>query len=182
VPPPTDEDFIAGWERARDFLAERNAFSATTLHRALREDADFRFVNVARVDSPDVWRNAVTDPGCPGREVTFKSHPGLYAVVRERGSIDEPGGTVLINPFEVDTDEEFLVGWERADAAMSDQPGFMGTRLHRALGPADFRFVNVARWSSPLAFSRALQRPAFQDASAAMSFPAHPALYAVIRD
>ena len=50
VPPGADEAFVAGWRRARDFLASREGFSATTLHRALRPDAEFRFVNVARID------------------------------------------------------------------------------------------------------------------------------------
>ncbi len=184
VPAQADAAFIAGWERAREFLAGRDGLGATALHRALREDVEFRFVNIARVESPRVWRDAVTDPGFPGREMPFKSHPSLYGVVREEGSVDDAGGTVLINPFEVAAgeDEEFLAGWERAHAAMSGKPGFLGTRLHRAVGAADFRYVNVARWSSPLAFSRALQRPEFRDASAVMSFPAHPALYMVIRD
>src|SRR5881628_131525 len=45
VPPGADEAFVAGWRRARDFLASREGFSATTLHRALRPDAEFRFVH-----------------------------------------------------------------------------------------------------------------------------------------
>ncbi len=184
VPTRADAAFIAGWERVREFLAARDGFSATALHRALREDVEFRFVNIARVESPEVWRDAVTDPGFPGRELPFNSHPSLYEVIREEGSVDDAGGTVLINPFEVvaDEDEQFLAGWERAHAAMSGMAGFLGTRLQRAVGAAKFRYVNVARWSSPLAFSRALQQPEVRGASAAMSFPAHPALYTVIRD
>jgi hypothetical protein len=58
---------------------------------------------------------------------------------------------------------------------LAQQQGYHGTRLHRSLTPADFRFVNIARWSSPLMFARALE---FTDAAAAMPFPSHPALYA----
>ncbi|HKR97870.1 MAG TPA: antibiotic biosynthesis monooxygenase [Candidatus Dormibacteraeota bacterium] len=65
---------------------------------------------------------------------------------------------------------------------LAEQPGYLGTRLHRSVGPADFRFVNIARWSSPLAFTKAVQRPGFQEAAAAMSCASHPALYQVIRD
>jgi len=184
VPPDADEPFIAGWERAREFLASKRGFSATALHRALRPDIDFRFVNVAHVDSPQAWREAIADPAFPGGKMPFKAHPSLYEVVREDGTPDVAGGVVLINPFEVPTDEDerFLAGWERARRALAQQPGYLGTRLHRSLGPADFRFVNVARWSSPLAFSKAVDQPDFREAAAAMPFSAHPALYEVIRD
>jgi hypothetical protein len=46
VPREADEPFIMGWERARDFLAGTGGFSATALRRALRDDADFRFVKI----------------------------------------------------------------------------------------------------------------------------------------
>jgi heme-degrading monooxygenase HmoA len=184
VPPDADEVFIAGWERARDFLAARDGYRATALHRALRPDVDFRFVNVAQVDAPQRWKEAVSDPAFPGASMPFPGHPGLYEVVREDATPDVEGGTVLINPFEVpeDADERFLAGWDRARDALAQQRGYLGTRLHRSVGSADFRFVNIARWSSPLMFARALARPEFQQAAQAMPFPAHPALYQVIGD
>jgi heme-degrading monooxygenase HmoA len=180
-----DEAFIAGWERARDFLAAREGFCATALHRALREDAGFRFVNVAAIDAPDAWRAAVGDPAFPGREMPFKGRPALYETVHEDGSADGDDGVVLINPFEVpaddDDDEAFLAAWKAARDVLAANRGYLGTRLHRSLGPADFRFVNVARWSSPLMFSRGVSRPDFQQAAAAVNRPAHPALYQVVR-
>jgi heme-degrading monooxygenase HmoA len=183
VSPDADEAFIAGWERARDFLATKDGFRATALHRALRPDADFRFVNVAAVDSPQAWREAIADPAFPGGRLPFPAHPSLYEVVREDSDPDAARGAVLINPFEVDegADEEFLAGWHRACGLLARQAGYLGTRLHRSLAPADFRFVNVARWADPAAFAAALQQPAFQEAAAAMPFPTHPALHEVIR-
>jgi heme-degrading monooxygenase HmoA len=183
VPPEADEPFIAGWERARDFLATRDGFSRTALHRALRRDARFRFVNVARVDSPEAWKRAIADPAFPGGKMPFPAHPGLYEVVHEDGALDGDG-VILINAFEVpaDADEPFITGWNRARELLAAQPGYLGTRLHRSLGPADFRFVNIARWSSPLAFAKAVEQPAFRQAAAAMPFSSHPALYEVIRD
>jgi heme-degrading monooxygenase HmoA len=123
-----------------------------TLYRALRRDVRFRFVVIG------------------GNEST------PYDVIREDGSVDEPGGTVLIDPFEVPDgrDDAFLTGWDSAHARLSGRPGYLGARLHRAVGPADFRFVEVARWSSPLAFSKALRTPQ-------AGFRSHPALYEVIR-
>jgi heme-degrading monooxygenase HmoA len=183
VPAEADAPFVGGWERARDFLAGRQGFTSTALHRALREDVDFRFVNVAEVDSPDDWRAAISDPAFPGGQMPFKAHPSLYEVVHEDGEPDGSEGVVLINPFEVpaDADEPFLGGWHRAREFLAGQGGYLGTRLHRSLGPADFRFVNIARWSSPLAFAKAVQQPEFQEAGAAMPFASHPALYGVIR-
>jgi heme oxygenase (mycobilin-producing) len=181
VPVEADEPFVAGWEQARDFLASRGGFATTTLHRALRADVDFRFVNVARVDSVDAWRAAIADPAFPGGEMPFAAHPALYEVVYEDGSPDGTEGVVLINAFEVPdgADEEFQAGWNAAREALAGRPGYLGTRLHRSLGPADFRFVNVARWSSPLMFAKAVERPEFREA--ALPFASHPALYKVIR-
>ena len=89
----------------------------------------------------------------------------------------------LVNPFEVPAgeDERFVAGWERVTATLADQRGYLGTRLHRAAGDAEFRFVNLARWSSPLMFARATQRPAFLEASAEVPYRRHPALYSVVR-
>jgi heme-degrading monooxygenase HmoA len=184
VPPDADEPFIAGFKRARDFMASTGAHGTTALHRSLRPDAAFRFVNVARVESPQAWRDAISDPAFPGGRMPFKAHPALYEVVREDGAPDGEGGVLLINPFEVspEDDERFLAGWSRARDVLAEQHGYVGTRLYRSLAAADFRFVNVARWSSPLAFAKATDQPAFQQAAAAMPFAGHPALYNVIRD
>jgi heme-degrading monooxygenase HmoA len=183
VPAQADQPFIGGWERARDFLATQDGFTATALHRALRDDADFRFVDVAQVDSPGAWRRAVGDPAFPGGQMPFRAHPGLYEVVHEDGTLDGGDGVVLINPFAVpaEADEPFLEGWQRARRLLAAQHGYLGTRLHRSLGPADFRFVNIARWSSPLMFARAVQQPEFRETAGAMPFASHPALYQVVR-
>jgi hypothetical protein len=155
VPADDDERFMAAWEAL--------GLGAMELHRALRADVDFRFVAVGSADLPD-------------RELPFESHRGLYAIVHEDGAPDGREGVQLINAFEVpaDQDETFLAGWARARGSLATQRGYLGTRLHRSVGEADFRFVNVARWSSPLAFARALKA-----AGTAMPFASHPALYLV---
>ena len=92
---------------------------------------------------------------------------------------------ILINPFEVPeavADDDFLRGWERAAAYMRQQPGFLSSRLHRALGPdARFRFVNVAEWESPDAFRAAVTNPEFVELTKGGA-PGAPALYEVARD
>ncbi len=91
---------------------------------------------------------------------------------------------ILINPFEVAdgaNDEEFLRGWERAADYMRRQPGFVSTRLHRALAPdARFRFVNVAEWASPQDFQAAVTSEEFREIAKGAG-PGSPALYEVVR-
>jgi heme-degrading monooxygenase HmoA len=183
VPPDADAAFLAAWEQAREPPSRSEGATLPALHRALRADADFRFVSVVRVASPKAWRQAIGDAELPGGAMPFKAHSGLYEVVHEDGVLEAPGGVILINPFEVPVgdDERFLAGWNRARELLATQRGYLGTRLHRSLAAASFRFVNVARWSSPLMFSRAAQRPEFRDAAAALMFASHPALYQVIR-
>ena len=103
----------------------------------------------------------------------------------ERKEQSEMANFVLINPFEVpeDMDEDrFLEGWSRVADYMRSHPGFVATRLHRAVSPnnARFRFVNVAEWESPQDFQAAVRSPEFQ-AMAAGTPPGYPALYEVVR-
>jgi len=151
VPPGADERFLGEW----------TADAATVLYRALRPDADFRFVSIG-----------------PG-EASPRGHTSVYEIVREDGKPDTAGGVVVINPFEVadGDDERFLDGWDRARTVLELQRGYIGRRLHRSTSAADFRYVDVARWSSPLMFARALDRPDFQDAARAIPFRSHAGLY-----
>jgi heme-degrading monooxygenase HmoA len=90
---------------------------------------------------------------------------------------------VLINLFEVptDADKAFIAAWEGARDFLITQDGYLETALHQSLRPdAEFRFVNVARWASPQAFQKATSQPEFPGRD--MPFPAHPALYGVVRE
>jgi heme-degrading monooxygenase HmoA len=155
VAPDSDDAFLADWESERG--------GSAVLYRALRADVDFRFVAVARVGDDS-------------------SASDRYEAVHEEGAPDGSEGVTLINPFEVPEgeSERFVAGWERARAALADQRGYLGTRLHRSVGDSHFRFVNLARWSSPLMFARATQRAEFRAAAEALPFASHPALYSVV--
>jgi hypothetical protein len=148
VPPADDDRFVAAWDRARD----RDAPAA--LYRALREDVGFRFVEVAHA-----------------------ADPPLYEVAHEDGAPDGAEGVIRIEGFEVPpgADERFLAGWRAAHAALAAQPGYQGARLHRAVGEAELRFVEIARWSSPLGFSKAVRGAGPHP----VGVPSHPALYLV---
>jgi heme oxygenase (mycobilin-producing) len=83
VPEGEDEAFLAGWERQRDYLSSQQGYRSTRLHRSLSPDADFRFVNVARWDSRQAFRDATSQPEFRDASVPFRFHASLYEVVRE---------------------------------------------------------------------------------------------------
>jgi hypothetical protein len=175
VPPDADAAFVAGWERARAFLAERDAARASALHRALRADVALRFVHTALVDSPAAWRDAVQ----PGAGTPFPAHGGLYDVEAEDGEPDGAGGVLLIAPSEVPGGEEerFAAAWSAVRDLLAPRQGYLGSRLHRAIEPGRYPYVPVVRWSSPLMHARALQQPEIEQAIAALPSAANPALY-----
>ena len=63
VPAGAAENFIAAWERTRDYLQEQPGYIDTVLHQSLRPDADFQFVNVARWASAGDFMTATQSPG-----------------------------------------------------------------------------------------------------------------------
>jgi hypothetical protein len=135
-----------------EFLARRGAGTpGATLLRALRRDVRFRFAELG-----------------PG---------GSYKVVRSAGAPDTAGGVVGVEPFDVAAadDGRFLAAWDAAAPVHAAQQGHIGARLCRGGDGDAFRWVAVARWSSPLMVARAAARPDF--AAAAPPFPSYPALY-----
>jgi hypothetical protein len=179
VPPVADDAFVAGWERARAFLAERGAARASVLHRALRADVTLRFVHTALVDSSAAWRDAVRHRAQPGADTPFPAHGGLYATDAEDGEPDGAGGVLLISPSEVPggDEERFAAAWGAVQDLLAPRQGYLGSRLHRAIEPGGYSFVPVVRWSSPLMYARALQQPEIERAIAALPVPTQPALY-----
>ena len=107
----------------------------------------------------------------------FPAHGGEYEVLDEHGEPAGAGGVLLVAPFAVapGEDERFLAGWTAVRAAFGPRQGFLGARLHHGAASAEFRFVAVVRWSSPLMYARALQQPEIADGVAAL--PGQPALY-----
>jgi len=57
----------------------------------------------------------------------------------------------FINCFEVPEgrEDDFLAVFREINGFMAGQPGYLGHRLHRSLGPeARYRFVNSVEWAS----------------------------------
>jgi Antibiotic biosynthesis monooxygenase len=102
-----------------------------SLYRALRADVRYKFVVVA-----------------PGSG---------YEVAHEDGDPDGAGGVVAVEPFAVPPgeDQRFLAAWREAHATLAAQRGYLGARLYRNATPGEPRWMEMARWSSPLMYSRA---------------------------
>ena len=97
----------------------------------------------------------------------------------------------LINIFEVPAEhvDVFIAQWRERAALMSTKPGFLHSRLHRALSSqARFQLVNVARWESREAWQAATADTEFQERISAVTadpqvpISANPALYQVVVD
>ena len=74
----------------------------------------------------------------------------------------DAAAVVLVNVFTLDrTDEQvFLEAWQTDAAFMKQQPGFIQTQLHRALGDSP-TYLNYAVWESTAAFRAAFTHPEF---------------------
>jgi hypothetical protein len=160
VAPADDGAFVAGWER------ERMADAGAVLLRALRADVEFRFVELVPGDGP---------PPFSGSDPRSRAQSAVYEVARSDGDVDGAGGALLVEPYGVPRgeDEAFLAGWRALRDELAGRRGYLGSRLHRAAGPAALRWISLVRWSSPLMLARA-QR---DRQAAPLPFAAHPALY-----
>ena len=85
VPAADTEEFIAAWEKTRDYLQTQPGYVDTFLHQSVTPDAEFQFVNVAHWASAEEFTAATRSPGM--REAAaglagYRPHPALYRVVR----------------------------------------------------------------------------------------------------
>lgn len=89
----------------------------------------------------------------------------------ERQLALEASPVVLVNVFTLEKADEpaFLQAWHDDALFMKQQPGFLSTQLHRALGDSP-TYLNYARWESTAAFRGAFMNPAFRT-----KLPAYPA-------
>jgi heme-degrading monooxygenase HmoA len=85
VPASESEQFIAAWEKTRDYLASQSGYIDTALHQAVASDADFQFVNIARWRTAEEFLAATQSPGFLHSAVglaAYPLHPSLYRVIR----------------------------------------------------------------------------------------------------
>jgi heme-degrading monooxygenase HmoA len=89
----------------------------------------------------------------------------------------------LINIFEVPAgdEDEFIAAWEKTRDYLTTFPALIETALHQSLHDTQFRFVNVAHWTSVDEFNAAVGSQGFREAASELRWPFHPALYQVVR-
>src|SRR5215469_2417164 len=81
----------------------------------------------------------------------------------ERQLALDAGPVVLVNVFTLDRADEqtFLESWQVDAAFMKQQPGFISTQLHRAIGESP-TYLNYAVWESTAHFRAAFTHPEFR--------------------
>ena len=89
----------------------------------------------------------------------------------------------LINIFEVPAgdEDEFIAAWEKTRDYLTTFPAHIETALHQSLQDTQFRFVNIAHWTSEVEFNAAIGSSGFRQAASELRWPSHPALYQVAR-
>ncbi|NNB42400.1 antibiotic biosynthesis monooxygenase family protein [Pseudomonas chlororaphis] len=75
----------------------------------------------------------------------------------------EAAPVILINVFTLDQADEptFLQAWQDDASFMKQQPGFISTQLHRAIGESP-TYLNYAVWESNAHFRAAFVHPEFR--------------------
>ena len=81
----------------------------------------------------------------------------------ERQLAIEASPVVLVNVFTLDKADEqaFLRAWHDDALFMKQQPGFISTQLHRAIGESP-TYLNYAVWETNADFRAAFTNPAFR--------------------
>lgn len=87
VPAGRDERFLELWKRVNVYMAAQPGYLNHRLHRAVSDDAPYRFVNYVEWESGEAWaaahddgfRELVGDPGW----AEFSTTPALYEIVHE---------------------------------------------------------------------------------------------------
>ncbi|HXX85706.1 MAG TPA: antibiotic biosynthesis monooxygenase family protein [Casimicrobiaceae bacterium] len=80
----------------------------------------------------------------------------------ERQLAVDASPVVLVNVFTLDKADEhsLLEAWEHDAQFMKQQPGFISTQLHRAIGESP-TYLNYAVWETTEAFRAAFTNPEF---------------------
>ncbi len=81
VPSSEDQSFLAGWERAHDFLLGQPGYRSSQLHKSMETSADFRYVNVSVWDSEEAFRAATSRLEFHDISMEYPLHSSVYEVV-----------------------------------------------------------------------------------------------------
>jgi heme-degrading monooxygenase HmoA len=91
VKPGREQECLAMWKRAAEFLRAQPGFRSTALHESIGPDARFRYVNVAVWESATAFRNAVSEPAFRSLAATDAcvGSPALYGVAITGAALHE---------------------------------------------------------------------------------------------
>ena len=83
VPAGEDDAFIKGWTMARDYLIQSEGLIDSALHKSLRPNAKYRFVNLALWKTVEHFQRATSDAEFRQllQHMPYAHHPALYKVV-----------------------------------------------------------------------------------------------------
>jgi len=92
--------------------------------------------------------------------IQFKPLDAAFPITEQLASPSVP--VVLVNVFTVDAQDvdALLKAWEADANWMKQQPGYISTQLHRAIGQSHM-FLNYAVWESTDHFRMAFTHPDF---------------------
>ena len=65
VPGEEADQFVAAWEKTRDYLATQPGYVDTALHQAVAPGADFQFVNIRPAHPAQLGYGSRREPGQP---------------------------------------------------------------------------------------------------------------------
>ena len=82
VPIGTEQAFVEWWEKSSEVLKKEPGFIDAHLHRSLKQDARFQFINVAHWETPEALNQArIRNADILQANGTGKGTPALYKVV-----------------------------------------------------------------------------------------------------
>lgn len=85
VPGGRDEECLRLWDEVAAYMRAQPGFVSTRLHRSLRPEAHFRFVNIAEWESAEHFQRAISTEEfrrLAEAMQNFPHHPTLYELVR----------------------------------------------------------------------------------------------------
>ncbi len=94
VPVERDEEFVTKWDRGAEYVRSQPGLVWTSLHRAVRPGAPFRYFTIAVWESREAfatatstswWRSYVADFGISDERSGFGVTPTVSDVVRSGG-------------------------------------------------------------------------------------------------
>lgn len=82
VPLEESDRFLASWKERAHLMAGQPGFIRARMHRAIHDDAELRFVNVAEWESEEHLAAALADPEWQASVKGMRDDPDLHITAR----------------------------------------------------------------------------------------------------